>query len=341
MAEHVGIGGIGQGTITLPRLDAPAQLSGFGCAPRRPKIVVVLPQVAHRLRADTAGPHIPIGRDLRRGNPCQAGDHLPLLHQGTLDNVIIPVTERLRDARHTTKLGVPNTLLQAFDHRLVLLDGRRDAHAYRVQLHPLFRDLADVGVGFELVAHKGVDVLKLVDIEGGDHRMHPQREVFITPFQGFQPGIGTHGTLEIALDAAHDVMFFAHAIQRQVDDHIAGGSGLQHAFDAIGDDLILNAIGGDVDDAGPAMAIGGGDHLGQVFAQRRFAPAKGEPVGITANGGKGFVVLLQGEVIVGPLPHVTGFTARVAAITDANREIHGQGQRFAQRVGCLHLRDLW
>src|SRR5258708_15172124 len=56
VAEHVGIGGIGQGTITLPRLDAPAQLCCPGCAPRRSKIEVILRQSAPRLPSAEAGP---------------------------------------------------------------------------------------------------------------------------------------------------------------------------------------------------------------------------------------------------------------------------------------------
>ena len=88
------------------------------------------------------------------------------------------------------------------------------------------------------------------------------------------------------------------------------------------------------------MAVGGLHHLGQVFAQGRLAAAKGEPVGIPANGGKGLVIFFYREIIIGSLPHITGFAARVTAITDTDGEIHGQRQRFAQRIRGLHFRYL-
>ncbi len=341
MAEHVGVGGIGQRTIALPCLDAAPQLVGLGRAPHRPKIVAMLAQVAHRLGPDTTRPHIPIGRNLRRCHPRQARDHLALLHQRALDQVVVAIAERLRDARHPTELGIANALLQPFDHRLVLADGRRDAHAHRVQFHALLGDFADERVGLQFIAHEGIDVLELVDIEGGDHGVHPQGEVLVAPLERFEPGIGAHGPLEIAFDPAHHVVFLAHPIQGQVDDHLAAGSGLQDALDACGDDLVLDAVGGDVDDAGAAVPVGRLHHLGQVLAQRGFAAAKGEPVGVAPDGGKRLLIFLQREVVIGALPHVAGFAARVAAITDTDGQVHRQRQRLAQRVGRLQLRDLW
>ncbi len=323
MAEHIGVGGIGQRTITLPRLDAAAQRVGVRRPPHRAKIVGVLAQVAHRLGANTARPHIPIGRDLRRGHPRQARDHLALLHQRALDQVVVAIAKGLRDARHPVELCLANALLQAFDHRLVLLDGRRDAHAHRVQLHALLGDFADERVGLELVAHKAVDVLELVDIEIGDDGVDSQGEVLIAPLERFESGIGAHGPLEIALDATHDVVLLAHPIEGEVDDHLAGGSGLQDALDAGRDDLVLDAVGGDVDDAGAAVAIGGLDHLGQILAQGGFPAAKGEPVGGAPDGGEGLVVFVQGEVVIGALPHIAGFAARVTAIADTDGQVHG------------------
>ncbi len=318
MAEHVGVGGIGQRAIALACLDAPAQLIGLRTAPHRAKIVGVLAQVAHRLRADTARPHIAIGRNLRRRHPRQAGNDLPLLHQRALDQVVVAIPEGLRDARHPVKLGVANALLQPFDHRLVLLNGRGDAHAHRVQLHALLSDFADEGIRLQLIAHKGIDALKLVDIEGGDHGMHPQREVLVAPLERFEAGVGAHGARKVALDPAHEVVFLTDPIQRQVDDHLAGGSGLQDALDARRDNLVLDAIGGNVDDAGATMAIGRLHHVGQVAAQGRLTAAKGEPVGISADGGKRLVIFFQGKVIIGALPHIAGFAARVTAITDTD-----------------------
>ena len=212
VAEHVGVGGIGQRTITFSCFDAPAQLISLPCRPHRAKIVVVLPQVAHRLGSNTARPHISIRRYLRRGHSCQAGNHLPPLHQRALDQVVVAVPERLRDARDPAELRVADACLQPFDHRLVLLNRRRDAHAHRVQFHPLLGYLADERVGLQFIAHKGVDVLELVHVEGRDHGVHPQREVLVAPLERFEPRIGAHGSLEVAFDPSHDVVFLSHPV---------------------------------------------------------------------------------------------------------------------------------
>lgn len=65
VAEHVGVGSIGQRTIALSRFDAAPQLIGLRAAPHGAKIVVVLAQVAHRLGTNTTRPHIAIGGNLR------------------------------------------------------------------------------------------------------------------------------------------------------------------------------------------------------------------------------------------------------------------------------------
>src|SRR3989442_5560544 len=124
-------------------------------------------------------------------------------------------------------------------------------------------------------------------------------------------------------------MFLTHAIQGQIDDHFTGGSRLQDAFDASGDDFILNAVGGNIDDARTTVSISRFNHLGQIFAQRGFATAKGEPVGVPTNRREGLVVLFKSEVIIGTLPNITGFTTRVTAITYANREVQWKSKGFA------------
>ena len=56
--------------------------------------------------------------------------------------------------------------------------------------------------------------------------MYAQREVLVASLQRFETGIGAHGTLEIALDAAYDIVLFADTVQREVDDHLRSGSSL-------------------------------------------------------------------------------------------------------------------
>src|SRR5712692_7086623 len=165
MAEHVCIGGICQGTIALTSFDAAAQLVGLCSPPCSPKIVVMLAQVAHRLGTNTARPYIAIGGDLSRGNPCQAGNDLAFLDERALDDVVVAIAKRLRDARDAVELGFANVALQAFDDGLVLLDGRRNTHTHRIQFDALFRDLADERVGLHFLVYEMINVLKLVYIE--------------------------------------------------------------------------------------------------------------------------------------------------------------------------------
>ena len=173
----------------------------------------MLAQVANGFRADTARPHIPIGSDLRGRHTRQARNDLPLLDQRALHNVIVAITECLCNARNAVEFGLTNALLQALDHRLVLLNRRRNAHPNGIQFHALLRNLADEGIWLQFVPHKCVDVLKLVYIEIRDDCMHTQREVLIAPLQSLQTGIRAHGTLEIALDTTHDIMLHSNTIQ--------------------------------------------------------------------------------------------------------------------------------
>ena len=226
MAEHVGVGGIGQRTIAFARFDTPAQLISMRRRPDGTKIVAVLTQIAHRLGTDTAGPHVPIGCDLRRGDPSQAGNDLPVLHQRAFDDIIVAIAEGLGDARDSIKLGFPNAFLQAFDHGLVFLNRWGDAHAHRIELDSFFGNFTDKRVGLELIAHEGIDVLKLIDVEVGDDGMHSQGEVLIVALERLQARIGAHGALKIAFDSTHDIMLVAHPIQGQVDNDFTGRSGL-------------------------------------------------------------------------------------------------------------------
>src|SRR5205814_8221093 len=95
----------------------------------------------------TADPHIPSRSSLGRGDTGQARNDLAFLNQRAFDNVIVAIPESLRDARNTIELSLAYTLLQTFDHRLVLLNGRRYAHTHRIQLDALFGNLADERIG--------------------------------------------------------------------------------------------------------------------------------------------------------------------------------------------------
>src|SRR5437588_315735 len=136
-------------------------------------------QVADRLGADAAGPHVTVRGNLRRGYPGQAGDDLALLRQRALDDIVVAVAKGLCDAGHAAELGLADLLLQALDDGLILLDGRRDAHTDGIQLDALFRDFADELVGLQLVMYEVVNVVELIDVEVRDDRMDAQREVLV------------------------------------------------------------------------------------------------------------------------------------------------------------------
>ena len=163
-------------------LNAAAQFVRLCCGPDRTEIIVVFAQVAHGLRTDTARPDIAIGGNLCRCNTSHAGDNLPFLHQRTLHNVVVAITERLRNTCYALRILGPNIFLQTLNHRLVLLIRWGNAHANRVQLDALFGDLTDELIGFEFFTYKLMDSIKFMNIEVRDNSMDAQGEVFVLRF---------------------------------------------------------------------------------------------------------------------------------------------------------------
>src|SRR5579863_296166 len=106
-----------------------------------------------------------------------------------------------------------------------------------------------------------VNVLKLVHVEIGNYGVDAQREVFVAALECLQTGIGTHGSLKIPLDAAHNIVLLPNSIQRKIDNHLGCGGSLQDTLDASRYNFILNAIGGYIDNTWAAMSIGGLDHF--------------------------------------------------------------------------------
>ena len=66
-------------------------------SPDRAEVVVVVSEVAHGLCPHAAGPDVSVGGYLRRGHPGHAGDHLPLLAQRPLHDLVVLPAERLGD----------------------------------------------------------------------------------------------------------------------------------------------------------------------------------------------------------------------------------------------------
>jgi len=109
--------------------------------------------------------------------------------------------------------------------------------------------------------------------------------------------------------SANFVVLQAHPVQRQVDDHLRLGSCQQYLLDPPRDDLVLDAVGGDVDDARLAVAVSATDHIRQVFAQRWLATAEREPVRGLAQRLEHPVPFVEDEIVVGKQPDVASLAA--------------------------------
>src|SRR5205085_8482661 len=110
----------------------------------------MLAKVSHRLGAYATGPNITIRRDLRRSDPCHARNHLSLLAQGSLHQLVVLKPEGLSDFGQPGQLLIAQTLEQRVDGQRVALYGGGDAETHRVELHAFLGDLRDERVRFEL-----------------------------------------------------------------------------------------------------------------------------------------------------------------------------------------------
>ena len=332
MREHVRVGGVGQRAVALAGLDAAPQLIGLARPPDRAEVVVVLAQVAHRLRSNAAGPDVPVGRDLRRGHTRHARDHLALLAQRPLDELVVLAAEGLSHLRHAGELLVAHALEQRVDGDGVLLRRRRDPETDGVELYALLGDLRDVGVRLEFTLNVFAQLWERVDVEVRDDGVDPDGELLVAPLQLLEARIRLHRVVPVAAHPADLVVLQAHAVEREVDDHLGLRRRLQHTLDTARDRLVLNPVGGNVDDPRPAVAVRARDHLREVLAQRGLTPAEREPVGSAAERLEHAVPLRHREVIVGQEPHVAGLAAGVTAVADAHRDVHRQSQDAAGGV---------
>ena len=123
--------------MTFTGLDAAPELVGLAGPPHRPEVVVVLAQAPHRLRSDAAGPDVSVRRDLRRRDTGHARDHLPLLAQRPLHDLVVLATECLGDLGDSRELLVTHALEQRVDGDRVFLGRRRDAQTDGVELKTL------------------------------------------------------------------------------------------------------------------------------------------------------------------------------------------------------------
>ena len=203
----------------------------------------------------------------------------------------------------------------------IFVAGGGDADAHGVKLDALLGDLGDVGVGLE-AERIIIELVYVVDVEAGDDGVDADAEVGVVELaKGAVVGLEL---LEVARDAADVVVLVAHAIEGEVDDELGVGASLAHGSHFGLDNLVHQAVGGDVDDAGVAVLVDGLGGLYDVLVHEGLAAADGEPEGGIAHALEGFVPFFEGELVFALHPDVACEAARVAARRGADGDAHGE-----------------
>src|SRR5215216_2057183 len=251
--QHVGVRRVGQRAVALASLDAAPQLIGLSGSPDRAEVVIVVAQVPHGLRPDAAGPDVSVGRDLRRGHARHARNDLPMLSEGALYDLVVLAAKSLRDLGNAREALVAHAFEQRVYGDRVLLRRWRNAESDGVELDPFLRDLSDVRVRLELALDVLAQLRKRVDVEVRDDGVNPDRQIRVPLLQLLEAGIRAHRVRPVIADPANLVVLLPYAIERQVDDHLGLRRRLQHGRDAVRNDLVLDAVRRDVDDAGATV----------------------------------------------------------------------------------------
>src|SRR5947209_3900470 len=148
--EHVRVGGIRQRAVTFAGLDAASQFAGLPGTPDGAEVVVVLAQISHGLRSYTAGPDVPVRRDLRRRDPSHAGNHLTMLAERFFHDLVVLTPESLGNLGNPGKMLITYAFEQRVDGNRVPLGRRRNAETYGIEFYALLGDLSDVRVRLQL-----------------------------------------------------------------------------------------------------------------------------------------------------------------------------------------------
>src|SRR5574341_944597 len=148
-----------------------------------------------------------------------------------------------------------------------------------------------------------------------------------------QPVVALEQLGVIAGDAANPVVLFADPVEGEVDDDLGAGSLPGQTLDPCDHALDQNSIGGDVDDAGTAIAVGGQDEVNEVVAQEWLPAAEGQPIGSMAEVTEGSLILIQRKILDALAPDVAGLASGIAPVTDTERQIHWQRSKAAGATG--------
>lgn len=322
MEQHVGIIGIRHGAGALFALDAAAQRGHCLPAPERGNIIVVVAYIADGLGTNAAAPEIAIGRDMGAGPTGITGNGLCPLMQHPFGQLIVLGAKGLGKARNAFGRRLARLLTQKISNFIVICWPRGNAPADGVQFYPFFRYFGDIAIGLEEF-EPFLDRFEAVRVKTADDRVNGEHQIFVDLLEFLQPLPGRHREFPVALDAANVIMLVADAVEAQVDADAAGGAFPAHAIRHRDDALGQHAVGGDRNDFGFALLVGADDQFIQIWAQKGFTAGEGHIKGRVAQAGKDLFPLVDGKIIVGFAPDVTGAAFAVAAKADADDDRKG------------------
>ena len=131
--------------------------------------------------------------------------------------------ERLGHAGDAAESPLLDVGDQPVDRIAIVLFRGRDRQADRVQLDARLGDLGDELVGARLVGI-GHDLVEVVHTENRDDRVDAHGQVGKLSRRSSRATQGVLEFLEVAHNAADEVMFLAQAVERQIDDELALGA---------------------------------------------------------------------------------------------------------------------
>ncbi len=299
--------------------------------PDRFQIIIRLPQIADRLRANAARPHVAVRRDVSARPTREARNDLPLFEQRALCHLIIARTERLRDARKAERRRRVRVIAEEIGDGRVIARQRRDVHADRVEFDALFRDFGDVRVRRERL-QTGVNVREAFDVELRDDRVNAEDKVRVLLLQFLQRLPRFHRLVPIAGNKANVVMLRADAVERKVDADARLGRVRANLGDAVRDARRENAVCWNRNIFRLAVLVRRDDHLGQIFAQEWLAAGEGHVDWSAPDVLEHARPFVEREVVVRLAPHVARPAFAVATVRHADNDAERQEFRKAETV---------
>ncbi len=321
--QHVGIVSVCHGAGTLFALDAAAQLGHCPVAPERRDVIIMVTHIPHGLGPNAAAPDVTIGGNMGARPTGITRNHLIMLVENTLGQLIIVGAEGLGKAGDPFSRGLAGLLAQKIGDLIVVVGARGNPPANGIQFDPFLGYFGDVAVWLQKLQPL-LDLFETMYIKATDDGMDGKHEILMRLLQFFEPRPRFHGELPIAFDTADVIVLIADAIEAQVDADAARGTFATHACGHRQDALSQHPIRGNGDHFGLALLIGANHKFIEIRAQKGFTTSEGHVKGSVAQAGKDPFPLINGEVIVRFAPDVAGAAFAIAAKAHTNHN----GERF-------------